>query len=241
MSRDDGGRDLWAQIAYGAHLAGDTTKTEIAGRVAFALAAASRRLRDVSEQYYFQNRAACEAGLAPGIGFENLGTFDLYLAIHSCLTEMASARDYLARFIAADVINGASSVSMSGLRTEIIKKTLSHPLGTLIVNICDKSAAGWMAQLSEYRDIVVHRSPVTSITENDYAVSQETTLPTGASLRAVYVGIPSNPFSLSSPQFIDALERLNQLLRMLIEFSREVARHVSIVPQRVHLQDSDLR
>lgn len=241
MSPDDGGRDLWSQIAYGAYLAGETIKAEIAGRIAFALAAASRRLRDVSEQYYFQNRAACEARLAPDAGFSNLATFDLYLAIHSCLMEMASARDYLARFIAVDVIKGASSESMSGLRKEIIKKGLSHPLGSLVVSICDKTAGGWMAQLSEYRDIVVHRSPVTAITQNDYATCREIGLLGGASLRAINVGLPADAFSLKGPSFVDALERLNQLLRLLIAFSREVARQGSVVPQQVHLQDSDLK
>jgi len=87
---------LWGAIAWNADQDGDARYAVLARNIAFSLHASGIRLRDASDRYHDQLMAAIDRKVPPGQRFSNIPMHDLRLAFHSVLSELASARDYLA-------------------------------------------------------------------------------------------------------------------------------------------------
>jgi hypothetical protein len=88
--------DTWGMIKSTARMAGDDAYAGLAGNLAVGLRAAGLQLRNASDEYYKQLVAALASGRGVGLRFKNIPMIDLHLAFHSALSEMTSARDYLA-------------------------------------------------------------------------------------------------------------------------------------------------
>ena len=93
--------DAWRSTARNADQAGDAEYAILARHIAFSLSAAGIRLRDASDAYRAQLMAAIQSRRAVGTRFSNIPIRDLQLAFHSILSELASARDYLAAALAS--------------------------------------------------------------------------------------------------------------------------------------------
>jgi hypothetical protein len=89
--------DSWAMISSRARAAGDEGYARLARSLSVSLRAAGLQLRNASDEYNKQLEAALARGQEVGSRFSNLAMDDLHLAFHALLSEMGSARDYLAR------------------------------------------------------------------------------------------------------------------------------------------------
>lgn len=238
------GIDDWAGVAYAAHLAKDAEAESVARHISFSMNAASLRLRDISQAYHFQCLHVVQSKIGCGRRFQNVEMFDLYMALHSFLTEACSARDYLARFIALRVSKFAGSTkigTMNALFQRLMKEgSNNEPLLHEILAICDKAKPdSWMARLGRFRNLIVHEAPIRSLSKDTFLVANPVEI-SGRILPSIYVDIPSDPFS-DTPTFVDALAHFRGLMLRLLSFSKSVITASPIKPRIPHFTDADLR
>jgi hypothetical protein len=225
--------DVWKQIAFSARQDGSADAEMVARSINFALRASGLRLRDVSNQYHFQNVYAAVNGIKPGIRFMNVETFETHLNLHSMLVEMCSARDYLARFISRFLIS-ESIPTMSSLYKRLKKVNPGGQLANTILAVCDKkSPDGWMARLGYFRDLVVHQSPIITFAER--YVTGDSVVAGKHTLLSIRVGVPRDPITSIDSDYVDALGHFRQLFLQLLQFSRLAANASGIKPVIPHI------
>lgn len=156
--------DVWGCIASNAADAGDEAYASVSSNIAHSLRAAGIRLRDASDGLHKQLIAAHARGVEDGGRFTNLAATDVHLAFHSVLTELASARDYLAAALGSRIGAPSNIDAMSKLARWLSKSAnAAHASAPVIVEALaayDRSAADpWLFELTEYRNQFVHRSP----------------------------------------------------------------------------------
>ncbi len=238
--------DAWSGIAYSAKKVGRQTAAETGRKIAFSLRTASLRLRDCSREYGRQNEVAIRDRIKDGLRFANIEIFDLYMALHSTLVEMCSARDYLARFIASEILNLDKEIdSMAGLSKAVSSKSLLQQskdlqLLNVIRTMCDRTTdEGWMARLSEFRNIIAHRAPINNVAEDASLTANFREI---GSMQAVsiYLGIPKDPIKSMDDDFVDALSHFIELSRNLRRFARLVLESSGFQIQFPQITDADL-
>jgi hypothetical protein len=158
---------LWGAIAANADKAGDKKYANLARHIAFSLRAAGIRLRDASDHHHNQLMAAIASKRPVGERFMNIPMEDLHLAFHSVLSELASARDYLAAALAEklgapekiDALNRFSDwmkpLSKAEMRDQPVVKDM-------LAAYDSGGADPWLFQLTEYRNLFLHRQPIGS-------------------------------------------------------------------------------
>jgi hypothetical protein len=157
--------DTWALIAGVAKLKGDSGYASIAANISYSLRAAGMRLRDASDEYHRQLLAALERGQPFSLRFQNVAVLDLHLAFHSLLAELASARDYLATSVARR-IGAPDKIDALSRLSDWLKKSKnlsfkSDPVVLAFLHGYDgDSADPWLFDLSEYRNLFLHREPL---------------------------------------------------------------------------------
>jgi hypothetical protein len=214
----------WAGISYAALQHGDSAYSKLARNLSASLRAADIRLRDASDEYNRQLRAALKRDTKPGRRFQNIALTDLYLAFHSLLAEMASARDYFAAIAGRHI--GASDDEDSLPR--LMKWTDAASRQHLRTNpLVAPLAAGWEAgtqdrwlyDLGEYRNRFLHREPMSAGLGGGGAIISERICRHGQ-VRTLRVEIPAHS---DSSDKIDALERFLYLYRRLLELVGRMA------------------
>jgi hypothetical protein len=94
-----------------------------------------------------------------------------------------------------------------------------------------------LAHIGEYRDILVHRSPVGNLTEDWIdVVDLREPLPKGSG--GVSLKLPANPYDLGG-NTVDALILVHHALLLMARYSIEVARFSPIRPYRPHFRVVD--
>lgn len=155
--------DEWGVIAHAAARAGDNKASKLATHISFSLRAAGIRLRDASDQYYKQLVAALENGTKIGTQFANVPLADLYLAFHSLLSEMGSARDYLAAELARRVGAPTKVDSLARLAGWASADIAARPdIAAMLEAFRKSSADPWLYHLTDYRNLFLHREPIGS-------------------------------------------------------------------------------
>jgi hypothetical protein len=155
--------DAWAGVANGADKAGDASYSNFATYISACLRVAGLRLRGISEGYHDQLRWALRAQTAAGRGFSNVAVLDIHADIHSLLSELASARDHLARVAAVHVQAPENIDCLAWLERwlKTNKAAGSEPLvAALLAASGTKENPGWLRRLSEFRNEVTHRIPL---------------------------------------------------------------------------------
>jgi hypothetical protein len=157
--------DAWGMIAGQARVNGDDAYASIAAKVSYSLRAAGLRLRDASDEYHRQLLAALERRQPCGRRFQNVPAWDLHLAFHSLLAELASARDYLATFAARRVGAPDRIDALARLNHWLGKSgnqsQKEDPLILAFIDACNSDADDpWLFDLSEYRNQFLHREPL---------------------------------------------------------------------------------
>jgi hypothetical protein len=211
---------------------------ELAKHISFSLRTSSFRLRDVSREYGFQNLCAVRQRMEEGRRFSNVETFDLFMALHSFLTEVCSARDYLARFISKYVLPGTNGTSMARLHKKILKDRISHPVAKLVSRVCDsQSSNGWMARLSQFRNRIVHVEPIRNVSESEFVCVDRVAR---SPFAIIYLGVPKDPMNAVEGNYVDALAHFRSLMIEMLDFARSVASYSPVRPEIPQILEEDL-
>jgi hypothetical protein len=109
--------------------------------------------------------AAFAEGRSAGSRFNNLPLSDLQLAFHSVLSELASARDYLAKTLAISLGAPAKIDALNRLKEWLDAASRadlrSTPIvGDMLAAYDPASSDPWLHQLTEYRNMFLHRKPL---------------------------------------------------------------------------------
>lgn len=156
--------DLWEGISFNASEQGDEVYSRFARNISHSLRAAGIRLRDASDGFNKQLVAALADERQVGTRFTNIAATDIHLAFHSVLSELASARDYLAAALAHRLGAPQKVDAMNRLADWLAKpanrdfqsdKVVARMLAAYDVASPDP----WLYELTEYRNEFLHRSP----------------------------------------------------------------------------------
>jgi len=177
---------------------------DIAGRIAFEIRACSCRLKDLSDAYSRELQALDRLGeLVDYKKFQSEHTFSLYLALHAMLVDMCTLRDYLAEFIANQIFKdwlpkGVTYIdSMAKLRVRLLPLIPDDELSQELRRITDSTNENpWLARLGDYRNLVVHVSPISQAAGHTFVVQKRIVTKTSDSLPIIYFPLPPDPESI---------------------------------------------
>jgi hypothetical protein len=157
--------DLWEFVAYQAENSGDFDYANCARYISVSPRLAGLRLRDISDHYHEQLNWAIADKKPSNKWFTNLALLDIYADYHSFVSELSSTRDYIAKL--AGVTIGAPDKIDSLARLESwLEKSINHAASSnLIVSSLVKasgttSAPGWLRQLGQIRNEMLHKMPM---------------------------------------------------------------------------------
>jgi len=194
----------WSHISHNAHKRKNGRLWDLASRISHQMRVCSWRLRQISEAYREQLFAKCDGSeFRRGQRFEDGFTWLAYLSIQSFLVDACILRDYLAefsaRFIYASHLKSArvAVTSMAGLKKNILDTIADVDAVTQFLRAAT-SDGGWLKELGEYRDLVVHSAPLAKAEQKLFAVCDVIDIgESGGSLPCVKFPIPENPQSIS--------------------------------------------
>jgi hypothetical protein len=224
--------DSWGMISSQARLAGDSNYGALASNVSVSLRAAGLQLRNASDEYNKQLLAALTSGRSVGTRFGNAPMDDLHLAFHSVLTEMASTRDYLAQ-VAARRVNAPDDVDALNRLKAWLKKSANSSASndSLVARLLevsdDKAADPWLADITDYRNLFLHREHMGAMAKWLVVEERESTI---GSVRTIMMAINTRP---GAEETCDALVRFVDLyarLCRLADFAITLAPYAAIPP-----------
>ena len=115
---------------------------------------------------------------------------------------LRTLRDYLAEFIAQHVLKSylkhsdAYISKMASLAKELRREqNIEHPLVQEILRLTDNDS-GWLAQMSAYRDLLIHHAPAGMVEGRAFTMHRVITLADGATLPAVAFYLPAKPHDI---------------------------------------------
>ncbi len=157
--------DTWSMIATAARMEGDEVYANLARSIAYSVRAAGLQLRRASGEYHAQLLAALHDGKKPELRFSNTRVAELHLAFHSTITELASARDYIALLAARRVGAPPKVDALSRLADWVSKSANSSakddPLVSRLLAASDPSGSHpWLFHIGEHRNFLLHRQPM---------------------------------------------------------------------------------
>ncbi|WP_267105201.1 hypothetical protein [Xanthomonas sacchari] len=163
--------DSWAAIAAQARAAQDDEYSCIAKYLSISLRSAGWRLRDIGDLHHEQLRWALLRNRSSGERFANVALHDLYLAMHSFLTEICSARDYLVQIAARRVCAKRTIDGLARLQEWLKKGNNFYArddamIKMLIAAVGSEESPGWLAQLGEMRNMFIHRQPMAASSDS---------------------------------------------------------------------------
>jgi len=200
--------------------------------------AAGLQLRNASDEYHRQLIAALNRREKVGARFANLSMVDLHLAFHAALTEMASARDYLAQVAARRVSAPSRIDALNRLRDWVgraVNTTAaqSDPLIAALLQASDASSADpWLSDITEYRNLFLHREHIGAGQMANRLMVQERETPAGP-VRTLVMTINVRP---DAEVTCDALTRFADLyvrLGRLAHFAAPLAPYEAKAPEFV--------
>lgn len=241
---------LWSNISHTLRERGLKEAALSARKVSFSLLTSSLRVRDISREYHQQLSDAIMSGREGGRAFSNVKCFDLYMATHSALVEMCSARDYLAQFSSAQIFGLPLQKTMAKLRGSLSRKKTLNDLEKSLIESSDHSSSDpWLYKLTGLRNLIVHQSPINNFGEH-FLRLQPIKL-NDSELLKVYFGIPRNPKdaverlkdfpeTAYSADHIDALDYIHWLMWKLNGLAVALASASSIPPTMMTITDKDI-
>lgn len=232
----------WEAVAYNATSIADEAYASLARNLSMSLREAGIRLRDASDEYHRQLRAALARAQPVGRRFSNIPLSDLRLAFHSLLAAMGSARDYLAGIAGLHAGAPANVNGMARLIDWADKganaAARSDPLLAAILAAW-RPADGdrWLFDIGEYRNLFLHREPLGATDAARWMTLVERGTVHGP-IRELQLLVPSSAGASTS---IDALKRFVELSTRLCTFCNQALSHArySDAPPHVTIVSSE--
>ena len=226
----------WGAIAGNAADAGANAYAELAGHVAFSLTAAGIRLRDASDHHHHQLMAALAEGRSSGKRFTNIPVYDLRLAFHSVLSELASARDYLSKMLAIALGAPPRIDAFARFKDWLDAASRAHLRAIPVVSdmLTAYDAAGpdpWLYELTEYRNLFLHRQPMGRQGAN--WLHYEEREHEGLTIPIITMPLADDdPFAPGADALLRFVE-LHRKMTRLLDLAADVAPHPTTFPQFV--------
>jgi hypothetical protein len=224
--------DTWGMISSQARLAGDNNYGGLASNIAVSLRAAGLQLRNASDEYHKQLLAALKSGQAVNKRFRNIPMEDLHLTVHSIVTEMGSARDYLAQVAARRVGAPANTDALARLKDWVKKSVNAAARNDVLVEPLleasdPEGVDPWLDDITKYRKLFLHHEPIGTTAR--WLVLEERESSVG-SVRTIMMAINMRP---GADTICDALVRFVDLyarLCRLADFAATLAPYIAAPP-----------
>lgn len=236
--------DSWAAIASQAALANDKEYELCAASVSVCLRVAGLRLRDISNEYHSQLKWALLKNRKSGNWFSNAALLELYADFHSLLTELASARDHLAKLAAIHA--GAPDRIDNFARLEDWLKNpgdvylTTQPLVALLLSATGtKIKPNWLRRLGDMRNEMLHRIPMGANKSVSALVLQDIITSQGI-IKIIRLADPHNKKQslVNDPEPFVELSQLSASLEMLCRAAWKYAKYPPELPNFVANHDS---
>lgn len=262
-----GMRDKWSEIGHAAHKRQMGELWDLAARISYQIQTCVQRLYEVSKGYGTQLWSLSRRKrFKLGSRFDDARTQTVYLAIQALLIDACVLRDYLAEFAARYIYADTSRAvtTLNGLRKYLSQKPeLTDALSEELRQSTGEN--GWLNELADYRNLVVHSTPLATAKEHLLLLCEGQDLPTGVKLPSLCFPLPLNPGEIisargdgnlfkdyskmvqnflgaSDPQVQskDALQYLHGVLEELANLSERFSTFSPVVPEIPILTDDDL-
>ncbi|OCH02157.1 hypothetical protein [Aliivibrio fischeri] len=251
----------WGELALSSFHNKDGLSYDLSNRIRFQLDTINNRLRSLLLSYQNQlNALVLKDNFKADQRFQDGYTDLVYQEFHSFLFDAGILRDNLCEYI--------YNFSNNGSRKSDIKVTTASGLFKCLKKIDDltklesylkseMSKDGWLFELGQYRDLVMHSAPINIASHRLFAIHEPITLPNGKESFSVRFPLPSNPSKLYSErckrddfdkyieQFeaysrisledrgkYDCLEYAHKVFGLLSNLSLEVSKESSLKPMR---------
>ncbi|HAS8349136.1 TPA: hypothetical protein I7712_22350 [Vibrio vulnificus] len=214
----------WSELALSAFHNKHGLSYDLSNRISFQLKTINNRLRTLSSSYQKQlNALVLKNDFKAGQRFQDGYTDLVYQEFHSFLFDAGILRDNLCEYIynfsghGSRKEDGKEITTASGLFKSLKKAPNLTQLESYLKN--EMSKGGWIFELGQYRDLVMHSAPINIANHRLFAIHEPITLPDGKELLSVRFPLPSNPSKLYSERckrddfdkYIEQFEKLSQL------------------------------
>lgn len=201
-----GASNQWADLGNAAFEASDMVLFDLARRISFIAFSLAWRLRELSNAYERELTAHLHANdgrISPGHLFATGNSYFIYMAAHTFLVEAGILRDYLAEFVAKYALStfvpaDKTIRTMSGLiRVNVLTRAKGKDdLAKILADATDPTS-GWLARIGQYRDLVVHSSPLQSASHGMWIAESSMTCTDGGFIASIHAPLPKEPLQLA--------------------------------------------
>jgi hypothetical protein len=196
-------QNTWSHIGHAAYKNRIGRLWDVASRISNQVRVCAWRLRQISVSYVDQLAGYVAHGaFKDGQRFDDPWTSFMYISIQAFLVDACTLRDYLAEYASLFPLNkymsGISSInSMGGLKKKILDRVESSD-GIVHLLRDATGESGWLKELGDYRDLVVHLAPLATAEKRLYAEIRQFELPKNLHLPYIICPIPDNPAEINS-------------------------------------------
>lgn len=261
---------LWGRLTLSSFHNKNGLAYDLSNRIKYQLHTINDRLKKLSLIYHEQlNARYLGRNFKEGQRFQDGFTDLVYQEFHSFLFDTGILRDYLCEYV--------FNFSRSGLLKKLIRESLNNPKleittasGLLkgLKKIDDltnielelknaMSKEGWLYELGQYRDLVMHSAPINIANSQLYAIQEIKSLPSNQKIMSVRFPLPANPeelyserskrdnfdkyinqfkelsrLSLESRGKYDCMEYAHKVFRLLSNLALEVAKEAPYEPMQ---------
>lgn len=202
---------LWGGLTLSAFHNKNGLAYDLSNRIKFQLHTINDRIKNLSLAYHQQlNARNLGTSFKEGQRFQDGYTDLVYQEFHSFLFDAGIMRDYLSEYIFNfsndGNLNKVIRQSLNNHKLEVttasglfkgLKKVAS--LTDLESNLKDiMSKGGWLYELGQYRDLVMHSAPINLANSQLNAIQEIIELPKGQKIMSVRFPLPANPSELFS-------------------------------------------
>jgi hypothetical protein len=217
-------KEKWSGLALSSFHNKNGLAYDLSNRISYQLNTVNNRLRTLSLSYQNQlNSVVLKDDFRHEKRFQNGFTDLVYQEFHSFLFDACILRDYLCEYIYNFSSNGVLKdgckevTTASGLFKCLNKTESLSKLEAELKYIMSKD--GWLFELGQYRDLVMHSAPINIANSQLYAIQEAIVLPDNKEIISVRFPLPDNPSLLYSERckrndfdkYIRQFKELNQM------------------------------
>ena len=218
---------LWGGVSLSSFKHKNGLNYDLSNRISFQLSTINNRLKSLSLAYQRQLNALILKGkFKAGQRFQDGFTDLVYQEFHSYLFDCGILRDNLCEYIYNFSSNGklkedGKEITIASGLFKVLKK--SPDLSEFEQNMKDcMSKGGWLFELGNYRDLVMHSAPINLTNHQLYAIHEPINLPGGKEVLSVRFPLPADPAKLYSQRckrssFDKYIEEFDELSRISLE------------------------
>ncbi|WP_312626680.1 hypothetical protein [Scandinavium sp.] len=252
----------WSGIALSSFRNKNGLSYDLSNRISFQLTSINNRLKNLALSYQNQlNALALKDNFKNGQRFQDGFTDLVYQEFHSFLFDAGILRDNLCEYVyhfsndGACKQDGKEITTAGGLLKVLKKMVVCTELESYLKN--EMGPGGWLFELGNYRDLVMHSAPINIASHRLYAIHESIALPGNKELLSVRFPLPANPeklygerckksdfdkyiehfkelsrFSIEERGAYDCLEYAHKVFGLLTNLSLEIVKHSPFKPMK---------